>query len=256
METLKGRLGKVVIGSALMIGAAPAFADLIYVNGTQTTGTGLGAVSTVVTVQDNGNGRQQNNLESGCVTHVTGGNPATPTETCQLGLEGGDNTAGNAGNNTYLLSDIDGLLNAGELGFVVNISEGGPGGMATLTDLYMSLFNTVSNTRTTYAYMGLDMMLGDTGGVGQSGTHRFILDDAQALAALAFCPVLSQCIVGGGIQFAFNTTSSTPETVYVGAFERDGGGDPGEVPEPGSLALMAGAAFAAFALRRRYGVKK
>lgn len=248
---------KAALGATLVTGAAPAFANLIYVNGNQVPGRGLGNVSTVVTVQDNGTGGpRRNGTESGCVTHTAGGDPARPTETCQLGLQGGDNTAGNAGNNTYFLSDIDGITNAGELGFVVNVSEPG-GDTATLTDLYLSLFNTVSNTLATFSYVGPDMILEDSGGIGQSGIHRFIFDNAQAAQALSFCPVLSQCIVGGGIQFAQGTTQATPETVYVGAFDRDGAGNPGgEVPEPGSLALLGVGAMAFGFMRRRWAAKQ
>lgn len=254
---MKATFLKVAVGAALAVGAAPAFANLIYVNGSQTTGTGLGNVSTLVTVQDTGSGRQQNGIESGCVTHTAGGNPARPTQTCQEGLQGGDNTAGNAGNNTYFLSDIDGITNAGELGFIVNVSEPGSD-TATLTDLYLSLFNTISNTRTTYSYVGPDLILNDSdnGGIGQSGIYQFIFDDEQAAQARAFCPVLSQCVVGGGVQFAGGTTQGTPETVYVGAFDRDGGGNPGEVPEPASLALMGAGAMALGFLRRRYAGKR
>lgn len=255
---MESKVLKIALATAFLTGAAPAFATLVYQTGAQQTGTGLGAVSTVVTVQDNGKGKNQNGTESGCVAYNSA-KPNKPLETCptavQLGgpaLEGGDNTAGSAGNNTYFLDQLAGLTSAGQLGFVVNINEGKPGNTATLTDLFLSLYNTSSGLTSYYRYTGPNLVLGDSGGIGQSGTHRFVLDDAQAAAAAAFCKTLSECVVGGGIQFANGTTESGSETVYVGAFNRPRG----EVPEPGSLALLGVGAMVFGAMRRRFNAKK
>ena len=247
---MKSTILKVAVTAAIVTGASPAFANLIYADGVQVTGTGLGAVQTVVTVQDNNlKGGTDNGTESGCVTYS--GTLSNPTYACAMGLQGKDNTAGSAGNNTYLLNSITGLTDAGQLGLVVNVSEGAPANDATLTDLYLSLYNITLGTTKYFAYMGPDLILKDTDGVGVSGKHTFILNDAQALAAKAFCPVLSDCVVAGGIQFAFGTTEATPETVYIGAFE--GGGDTGggEVPEPASIALFGAGLLALRGMRRQ-----
>lgn len=257
---MKSTILKLAVSAALVAGASPAFANLVYQTGEQQTGTGLGNVTTVTTGQDNNSGPMQNGTQSACVTYDGGdlSNPAyLPSFACELGLEGGDNTAAVAGNNVYqlsLLSSISGLTDASQLGFVLNISEVGNETTATLTDLYMSLYDLSGNLLQTFSYVGDPLVLGDSGGIGQSGMHRFVLDDAQAELAATTCPDLTQCVLGGGFQFLNGTTDATPETLYVGAFERPG--NPGEVPEPGSVALLGLGAMAMGALRRRYAAKK
>lgn len=235
---------KSAFAALALVAGAPAYANLIPVPGNQVPGTGLGAVNTLVTIQDIGTETGDNGTESGCVTYA--GDIGSPSFTCQNSLEGGDNQAIN---NLYFASDIAGLSSAGNLAVVVNISEGEPGNTATLTNLYLSLYRTDTEELRTYSYVGPALDLADAGGIGQSGDFLFILDALQSGDANGFCPILSNCIIGGGMQFADGTTEATPETMYVGAITRP----PADVPEPFTLALMGlGLGSMGLARRRRH----
>lgn len=226
-----------ILTAFLVVASPPALADLIFNPALNTAGTGLGTVQTLVTLQD-GSGRPDtianNNLESGCVSYNLG-NLANPTFTCQSSLQGGDNQAIN---NVYRLNTVTGLTAAGNLAVVVNINEPGNDSQATLTDLYLSLFNfNTGATLATFNYTGPDMILTETGGVGNSGFYRFTLDTAQMIAANAACPVLANCVVGGGVQFLQGTANGGIDTTYVQSVE-DGVVPPNDIPEPATPLLL------------------
>jgi hypothetical protein len=235
---MKSHVLKAAVAACILAGSAPAFANLIPVAGTQVPGTGLGNVSTLATIQDNINANNGNGLESGCVTFngFKNGKLDKPSYACQQSLFGGDNTGLNEvqlANEVKVASTVTDLQSAGQLALVVNVTEG-KNSPAQLTDLYLSLYNLDTATQMEFSYVGDDLYLNDQGGVGQSGMYLFVLDTAQALQAAAWCPDLARCVIGGGFQFAYGTTDSTPETLYVTAY----GKPPTAVPEPVSLALL------------------
>lgn len=243
-----------------LIGAGNASANLILNSEIQITGTGLGAVNTLATVHDPGGPGNQNDTESGCVSWDSATGGTATNFNCLLGLEGGDNTAIN---NTFLLSDIAGVTTAGELALVVNISETGQDVSVSLTDLYLSFYTASNGTLLgTFSYVGPDLTLTQGSGTGLGGSgFVFTLDAAQQAQANALCPVLADCIAGGGVQFAQFSTNDGNDTLHLIGVESDvvcppGSTDPlcgpQQVPEPGILWLLAISllAFGVPALRR------
>jgi hypothetical protein len=249
---MKRAVLKSAVAALVLAGSAPAFAELLYYPSAQSTGTGLGAVNTMVTILDfNRPGGTDNGIESGCIAYDTT-TGAQSTTSCQglYGVQGGDNQAIN---NLHNLSEIQGLNSAGNVAVVVNVSEGGPnaadGGTALLTALYLSLYNTSTGQLGIFQYTPppTGLTLSDTGGIGQSGSHLFALDAAQASAANTLCgATLSNCLIGGGLQFGLNTTNATPETMYVTYYNQST-----PVPEPLSLALVGAGMLGMSLVRRR-----
>ena len=245
---LNSSLGKLsalsaAIGTCLVLAAGSARADLIFAPAIQITGTGLGAVNTLVTVAD---GSTPNNptIESGCVSS-TGG--AFSNFSCLNGVQGGDNQAINS---TRLLSNVS-STDASDLALVVNIAETGQDLTVILTDIYLSLYSLGGTLLGNFQYTGPDLSLtqGTGTGIGGSG-FVFVLDAAQGALADAACPVLSQCYAGGGFQFGLGSTNNGPETLYITSVQ-GGGQPPGQIPEPGTLGLLGLALLGAYAARRR-----
>ena len=238
VEYTMKRATLLLAGLATAACALPASAHLILDAGLTANGTGLGAVPTVVTVLDNG--AQGNGIESGCIS----ANGAGSNFNCLNGLQGGDNQAIN---NLILASSLAGLNNAGQLALVVNINEPGNDHTAVLTDLYMSFYSLAGVLLGNHQYTGADLTITQGTGLGSAGTV-FTLDAAEQAQAMAECPVLSQCRIGAGIQFAEGTTDGGPESLYVSFVP--GSRTTQAVPEPATL-MLTGLALAGLGFSRR-----
>lgn len=250
---MKVAVSTVVAAVALSFASLHANANLIYSDSIMVSGTGLGAVSTLVTVHDSVNPGDPppGPIESGCVSFDNANGGSATNFSCLNGLEGGDQQAQN---NTYLLSNLPNLTSAGDIAAVVNISETGQDLSVTLTDLYLSLYSTTGVLLADFQYVGPDLTLTQGSGTGLGGSgFVFVLDSAQRAEAIAACPVLTACVLGGGVQFGAGTTNDGNDTLFVTSVPGgDTGGDNG-VPEPATIALL-GAAFvgmAAISRRRR-----
>ena len=183
--------------------AGPASADLVLDTTLTLNGTGLGAVPTLVTVQETG---PLNGTESGCIS-FGGSTTCVPAS----GLLGGDNVGINQ---TRTAADLPGITHAGQLALVVNLSEPGNDDTATLTGLYLSIYSSTGVLLGLHQYTGADLPIVENPGVGSAGTV-FTLTLAEQIAAIAECPVVAQCIFGAGAEFLAGTAQGGPESVFL-----------------------------------------
>ncbi len=211
--------------AATLLFAMPAEASLIFDSTTTQSGTGLGAVSTILTIQ--ATGRAMGGPESGSVTwngsaDVTGG-PDVKTGASQTLTR----TIGSLG-----------LTDAGQIAIVFNADQPS-GGPITLSDLHLiidspsgtQLFDSGSFTSVDFA--------STQNGIGKSGAV-FVLDSTQVQAANT-AGAFGNSSNRIGLSASATPGNGGPETFFVSKVD---------VPEPASLAILGGSLFG-FALLRR-----
>jgi len=240
----------VILPAVLVLAAASiARADVVYVGGVDMSGTGFGAVYTIMTMQ--ATGQAMGGPESGCVGVSDRGRPNTTVawlnnhnqsdpDLCQGGNLGGMEVppANFPHNQIALVSD------ASKIAVVFN-SDQSAGGTVSLKNLVFVLFN--ANGQVGFTSGATSQVFSSTTsepGIGNSG-WEFTLDASQRLAAQA-------AINAGFDYFGLSATvidsKGGPETFFM---VDDA---PGTVtPEPATLFLLGtGICLVGGMLRRRW----
>lgn len=239
MKPFKNKLGAVAGAALLMLGAASAQASLVLVEPQDFSGTGLGAVNTILTLNSPAN----TTFESGSVSfgNVTSGDVMTGASQTQ----------------TRTLGEL-GVESASSLRVVFNALEPGNDDIGiTLADLVLNIYSPSGDLLfTSGAFTPINFADTFTG-AGNSG-FVFALDaEQQAAAAGAFGASFQANVVGLSATAGCNAGSPDGCLGATGGFEtffvaNANGGPVPAIPEPETYALMlAGLGMVAFILRRQ-----
>jgi hypothetical protein len=241
MTRLSARSTALAAAALVTLAAAPAHAMLVLVAPQDFDGTGLGAVSTVLTLTSPDN----SSFESGSVGRSADGSSDVVE---------GDAMTGASQSLTRSIDSV-GITSASDLRVVFNAVEPGNAGAQgiTLNDLVLSIFSPTGQVLFSSGSLASAIDFGDTfTGAGNSG-FVFALDAAQAAAAqaAAFGAGFGANLIG--LSASLSDATGGPETFFVAS----AGGVTAPIPEPQTYALML-AGLGALGLvswrRRRQGL--
>jgi hypothetical protein len=229
MKTLTG------ITTFILIGASTSFASLIPIGLVASTGSGLGAVSTVLTMSSKGNSSN----ESGCVGAGAGGTTVTGASKCPGSpFTGGDEQAIN---NVFSNSAL-GLTDFNNLQLIFNASEPG-GDSISLDNFALTAYSSGGVLLQTHLLASPYFIANTLTGIGNAG-FGFKLDTTEA-------GQLNSLLTGGATIYlgaAANASLATggPETIYFRVNTAGGGGGGGggsTTPEPGTVLMVSSGLF-------------
>jgi hypothetical protein len=260
---MNSMLGKITLRLTLTIVvavglASTASASLIFDDTIDLSGTGIGNVLTVLTIQETGNRSAGDSAtpiaddESGCVawngTTDVIGTSACASFTGFTGF-GGDESTGASQTLTRTLAEF-GVTEAEDFAIVFNANEGSDSDVV-LQDMCASFFSAAGALLYTACLDAPMTFTSVTGGTGTSGA-LFILDAAQALAA-TLAGAFSDPTNRVGIAGLAGDAQSGPDTFFGFLVNGEPPTPPDPaVPEPGSMMLLgSGLLGLAAAARRR-----
>jgi hypothetical protein len=223
----------------VLLCSIPSFAAMIYAGAVDMTGTGLGHVPTILTMQQKGN-------ESGCVS-FDGSGDVLGALACVGGNDGGDEKTGASQTLTRSFSDI-GVSAASDLVVIFNPSQPA-GGEINLANLTLSIFSPSGTLLfSSGAFTAMEFDQTDKG-TGKSG-FAFRLDDQDAVLAAPFVSAgnrmgLSATATAshGGLEtFFVSNIQNFPELSFAAS----------EIPEPATFMLLGFGLIALAWIRKRF----
>ena len=229
------RVARVLVAAGITLAASSSYAGLVLVTPTAFTGSGLGTVNTVLTIQNTG-------TETGSVAF----NGTTDVTT-------GDAKTGVSQTQTRTLAEI-GATTASALRIVFNAAEPA-GDSITLTSLVLRIFNATGGVLFTSGAFTPQTFATTATGTGNSG-FVFGLDAADAAAAQAAAFTGSFGTNRIGLTASATLAAGGNETFFVSDARvvTPPGGGSNNVPEPAPLGILALGLGLIYTMRRKQSV--
>lgn len=181
-----------------------AEASLVFDSPQVTSGTGLGTVNTILTVNNTP-------TESGCVSW-DGSADVVGAAACPVGIAGGDEQTGESQTQTRTMAEL-GLSSSGQLRIVFNAAED-ENGAITVENLVLTIYSPAGAELFNSGPFVPVFLPNTFTGIGNSG-FVFRLDEAQAAAAAPFFAPQNRI----GLAASLSGTDAGNETFFVADVE-------------------------------------